>query len=1094
MKKLTKIRLINWHYIVNETIEIKNNVLLTGPNASGKSTILDAITYVITAGETQFNLAANEKGKRDLRSYIKCKLGIEDKEYLRNGDISGDICLEFFDETLKTYFIVGVCMDAFGEVTPVKSLFYSCENKRIEDNMFMTPEGKVYSTVEFRKNNPDFEYHSTKKDAKRAYRNLFGSINEDFFKMIPKALAFKPIADVKDFIYQNILEEKEIDVANIRDAIRSYKDLEATLTLIKSKINDLTEMEAMYQTLKEIADRKNYLTYLMKLFEVKKIEQDKEDLKDSIEIEKAKLDSIKQSLKDNDEEANRLKDKSKALYDALASDEGFQNSEFIQAQIDKIRTEIDLISNAEDIYLAHASKVKDNINILRHKHDEQNLKQFANIPLNNLDPLLISDNIMKMANYINIFKHLTDESLIQIGELNGKKQANLKEVQAAKAAMQNLDSNKLHYPQGLLELRRDIQEGLKRINNKDISVHIFCELIDITDKNWSKTIESFLGNQRFVLIVEPRYYDQALQVFARVKSKYSPGFGIVNTEAIQKYDHFQPNSLAEIITTENADARNYVNFTCGNVIMCDDELELKNYQVAITNDGLIYRGYVVRSLNLNVQRFIGSGAVGAQKEEWVERASELSKEYYEIVEQINDLQELVDGLNNIKLGQLIQELKDVQKLSNLQAKMTELNVEKNKSKKLSTSETLDEYNQINQQIKNLEGEKLAISTDVGRKLAEIEGLENKVIEQDNALASISSELAKLQKDDLSLDTKARNEYKEMLSTQSEERAFKSCETRYISEDNNLNNMAEGLINKQSHYTQTYNSNLSIGLSEIDKYMAELDKLVKSELVKYEQKVRSARETAEIIFKEDFISKLRNNIMTAEQEISKINETLSAIKFGNDSYEFIFPKSKEYGAFYDMFKSENASDGRSIFTVDFERTYNEQLDELFTSISSDSLDDNNAFNKFTDYRTYMDYDIKITNEFGESMLYSKVFREKSGGETQVPFYVAIIASFVRIYSQNKSATRDAIGLVMFDEVFDKMDMNRMRAMMEFIVSMPLQIIFACPPQRMSILANYNDTILVMIRKNNRAQVAPLTTNDELEEARRESAIPTEEGEF
>ena len=77
MKKLTKIRLINWHYLANETINVKNNVLLTGPNASGKSTILDAITYVITAGDTQFNLAANEKGKRDLRGYIKCKLGLE---------------------------------------------------------------------------------------------------------------------------------------------------------------------------------------------------------------------------------------------------------------------------------------------------------------------------------------------------------------------------------------------------------------------------------------------------------------------------------------------------------------------------------------------------------------------------------------------------------------------------------------------------------------------------------------------------------------------------------------------------------------------------------------------------------------------------------------------------------------------------------------------------------------------------------------------------------------------------------------------------------------------------------------------------------
>lgn len=151
-------------------------------------------------------------------------------------------------------------------------------------------------------------------------------------------------------------------------------------------------------------------------------------------------------------------------------------------------------------------------------------------------------------------------------------------------------------------------------------------------------------------------------------------------------------------------------------------------------------------------------------------------------------------------------------------------------------------------------------------------------------------------------------------------------------------------------------------------------------------------------------------MTAEAEISKINDTLKSIKFGRDSYEFIFPKSSQYAAFYDMFKADSISDGRSIFNYDFEQQYNEQLDMLFTSLASDELNSNGAISKFTDYRTYMDYDIKIINEFGESMLYSKVFKEKSGGETQVPFYVAIIASFVRIYSQNKTANRDSIGLV------------------------------------------------------------------------------------
>ena len=49
MKTLTKIRLINWHYFENETINIKNNALLTGQNASGKSTIMDAITFFISS-------------------------------------------------------------------------------------------------------------------------------------------------------------------------------------------------------------------------------------------------------------------------------------------------------------------------------------------------------------------------------------------------------------------------------------------------------------------------------------------------------------------------------------------------------------------------------------------------------------------------------------------------------------------------------------------------------------------------------------------------------------------------------------------------------------------------------------------------------------------------------------------------------------------------------------------------------------------------------------------------------------------------------------------------------------------------------------
>ena len=51
-------------------------------------------------------------------------------------------------------------------------------------------------------------------------------------------------------------------------------------------------------------------------------------------------------------------------------------------------------------------------------------------------------------------------------------------------------------------------------------------------------------------------------------------------------------------------------------------------------------------------------------------------------------------------------------------------------------------------------------------------------------------------------------------------------------------------------------------------------------------------------------------------------------------------------------------------------------------------------EFTDYRTYMDYDIRIAHRDGNYSLYSKVCEEKSGGETQTPFYVTVAASFVQ----------------------------------------------------------------------------------------------------
>ena len=149
MKTLTKVKLINWHTFSNEEFEIYKNALITGENGTGKSTILDAIQYVLTAGKCKFNKAASDIGNRTLESYIRCKTGIEGHEFARNGDVTTYIALEFYDEKTEKYQIIGTVIDlpAGGRLNRD---FFQIIDCKISDVAFIE-ERRVLTRKEFKK-------------------------------------------------------------------------------------------------------------------------------------------------------------------------------------------------------------------------------------------------------------------------------------------------------------------------------------------------------------------------------------------------------------------------------------------------------------------------------------------------------------------------------------------------------------------------------------------------------------------------------------------------------------------------------------------------------------------------------------------------------------------------------------------------------------------------------------------------------------------------------------------------------------------------------------------------------------------------------
>ena len=67
-KTAKRLLLVNWSCFQNEIIRLGSSTLFTGVNGTGKTTILDAMSYLITAN-TQFNKAADDNA-RNVTAYI----------------------------------------------------------------------------------------------------------------------------------------------------------------------------------------------------------------------------------------------------------------------------------------------------------------------------------------------------------------------------------------------------------------------------------------------------------------------------------------------------------------------------------------------------------------------------------------------------------------------------------------------------------------------------------------------------------------------------------------------------------------------------------------------------------------------------------------------------------------------------------------------------------------------------------------------------------------------------------------------------------------------------------------------------------------
>lgn len=1063
MKKLTRMKLINWHRFTNCMIDFGDSTLISGENGAGKSTLLDAIQFVVSCSANSFNKAAHEHGKRKLTGYIRCKTGRENRPYERAGELSAHVALEFYEESKNRFFIIGAVVDSAseGQETTVR---YLIDHRRLSDDMFLNGR-HIRSVSEFRMANKGIrQWCKTQTEARKMVLSRLGRIEEKFFSLIPKALAFKPIDDIKDFVYSYVLDEKEVNIDVLRENVRTYQDLERTLESVKKRMTKLEKIEKHHEEVLDCEQKDRMYEYF---------------------LEQAELDIIKQTIERTDAEIHadefRLKEIRKEL-DRLSR-------ERTEKQEIETNLRVELKQNRDFLALEEQKKEKERLKAeeQRYQDDKKEFMKSVKKALNSADRLLeISDVDTCMQSYQQQLKdpeavtdvagmrRLTETVIRYKSAMYGKIQRKMAEIQVELNArkqnreelsrnIEKLEKKRLTYPEGVERVMAAIKEEFARIGRKP-EPYVLCELLEIKDEQWRNAVEGYLNTQRFYILVEPENFDIALGIYDRLrKEKKAYGVGLINTQHMEQYDKAEPETLASVVTSKNKYARRYIHMILGKVQMCDRYEDLKKYPVSITRECMRYQNRVASAIRPEIFNipFIGKNAFKVQLEQAKVQRIALDQRIEGLEKRLSDMNFVLEPLDTSPDVDIKYRIETISNLRMIRAAISKCEENIRTLKKNATLiQKQIQLEALERTVKELQGEidrrNQQIGT-IGQRIEERKTQKENLLAEQLERQGKAAELGNAAGDALAMWLK---EYETQTGQKTLEQFRDNYERRRKANETIRKNAETQMIDGMIAYKTEHDFGAAASMAGYPEFAAVYERLRTSELLDYEEKVQSARMAAEDEFREQFLAKLQENMKQAQGEFKELNKALRGITFSNERYEFLFMPSRKYRSYYEMIMDDfNVVQGESIFSGVFHENHKEVIEELFDRLTLNNESSARILDEFTDYRTYMDYDIKIIHMDGSFSYYSKVCEEKSGGETQTPFYVTVAASFVQLYSNNIGG--EAAGLIMFDEAFNNMDDERIGAVLEFLNRLPLQLIIAAPPDKIQYIGpSMEETLLVM----------------------------------
>jgi chromosome segregation ATPase len=1057
-KTAKKRLLVNWSCFQNVCIELGSSTLFTGVNGTGKTTILDAMSYLLFAN-TQFNRAADDK-ERTVNAYIHGdrKSNGADR-YLRKDAVVCYIVMGFNSPT-EGDFVVGVNIESRSVQDPPEPKWFIFQNAKIEDFNFRSIENGKLSIVSgknlTRKGVPVKSSEMMPREkAKPAIARALGLRVSDgdlkkYVEKILKMMAFKPEKNVEKFVKDSVLVQNDVNsLQSLREQKNHYNEALLMLENNQKRKELLERIEAATSAYEK---QLKYMKIRKMMYSYQFLQKDKQDLEqrmirsETLKLEKRTLEKKQEKVKPELEAARdnftKVKESNRTLSDSLKD----KNEELNKCndEIKKCETSIGKLKELQIAITQLILQTEDEIQI-----SNESQKVLKNLAEKGVAPSEKQGRFIEFGNQIKIVRTRYAADKVRLEDKRDKCRENLADIESD---IKKLSAKKIIFPHDAENAKHIIQaEFENRSINAD--VRFFAELVEeIKDESWRKAIETFLGRKRFYLIVDDEYCGLALRI---LKEKNLINANVVLSDKIPESE-IEKNSAAEILEIKNKAARKYANYLLNGIYLCNSIEELHEHpKGGLMVDGMLAKSYAATMMKVSdVVPYLGKNAIEMQlalkQQNWKQTEKELQK-FIDHINMLGDLLQLCDNIEWAPEEYDFEAIEKIQQQKELLGKITnEIDILKNSPEML---RAIQEIEMAEEKVKTLEQTFSRIDRELGKNETAQETNNSSIQNLNQSIESRTDEYNGLVHENFELEQEMLDLYNQL--TKQQNNALVIAEKTVKNAGFELNDKEKFLENIQLEYNKLVGKDLNErGVAFISFYREEYLDIANAKLDEAKNKLDEASKKLRIAFLHDFIAELKENIEKAKEEIDIINRELKKIPFGIDYYQFKMEERPDRKIFFDI-----CNNLESYINIDIFNPQKVSQEKFYADVQKfldDILQQGSDEMEYSDYRNYFVYDMSIRRKTGEEMNLSQKQGSASGGEKQTPYFIILAASLMQFYPKDKNCAR----LAFIDEAFSALSKERIEQMVRFLEENHFQVFYAAPPEKIDSIGSHIDNTVAL----------------------------------